>query len=127
MSILLDRPLKIERTEVRPHSIGENQLRVSALPEKEIAEPLLAAGADENIDGSGFTEQFLETLARDVFARGPLICKIRWRRQSRRAPSNRSPAADAADGIAAVAAFRRVDGLAQRIRQPVAASDNRHA
>ena len=36
--------------EVRPHPIGEIELGIGALPQQEIGEPLLAAGADQQID-----------------------------------------------------------------------------
>ena len=36
--------------EVRPHAVGEDQLGVGALPEQEVGEPLLAAGADQQVD-----------------------------------------------------------------------------
>ena len=36
--------------EVRPHVSAKQQLRVGAFPEQEIREPLLAAGADQQVD-----------------------------------------------------------------------------
>jgi len=36
--------------EVRPHAVGEDQLGVGALPEQEVREPFLAAGADQQVD-----------------------------------------------------------------------------
>src|SRR3954471_21630894 len=33
-----------------PHAFGEDQLGVGALPEQEVREPLLAAGADQEVD-----------------------------------------------------------------------------
>lgn len=58
--------MKIAGAEVRPHAIAENQLGVGALPEQKIAEPLLTAGADQNIHGRRFTEQYFKSLARHV-------------------------------------------------------------
>src|SRR5688500_5094493 len=46
---LLHRALEISRREVRPAAIGEVQLGVGALPEKEIAQALLTAGANKKI------------------------------------------------------------------------------
>ena len=45
-----DRPRQFTRRERRPRRGREPQLRVGALPEQEIAQSLLAAGADEQID-----------------------------------------------------------------------------
>ena len=48
--------------ELGPHAGGEEQLRIGAFPEQEIAQPLFSAGADEKIDGMGGSERFLEAL-----------------------------------------------------------------
>ena len=37
-------------TKIRPHPFGEMQFGVSALPKQEVGQPLLAAGADDEID-----------------------------------------------------------------------------
>ena len=36
--------------EFRPHPLGEMQFGVGAFPEQEVRQPLLAAGADDEID-----------------------------------------------------------------------------
>ena len=36
--------------EFRPHPLGEVQLGIGAFPEQEIGQPLLAAGADDEVD-----------------------------------------------------------------------------
>src|SRR3954453_22735586 len=43
----LDRGIEGRRVEIRPQRLGEVQLAVGKLPEEKIADPLLAAGADE--------------------------------------------------------------------------------
>ena len=60
---LIDRARQIEWREVGPHASGENQLGVSTLPKQKIAEPLFAAGSNQDIDGPGLTEQRLEIFA----------------------------------------------------------------
>src|SRR5262245_39775049 len=45
-----DAGAQMRGAEVRPHRVGENELGVGALPEQKIREPLLAAGADQEID-----------------------------------------------------------------------------
>src|SRR5713226_7708353 len=45
-----DRCFEIRRIEIRPHLLGKEELRVSALPQKKIAKPLLASGANKEID-----------------------------------------------------------------------------
>src|SRR5678815_2035373 len=47
--IRLDRHAKRRRVEVRPEQVGEIELGVRELPEQEIGNPLLAAGADEQV------------------------------------------------------------------------------
>ncbi len=37
------------RAEVRPQAVGEHELRVGGLPDEEVADPLLAAGADDEV------------------------------------------------------------------------------
>src|SRR5207244_2852954 len=44
-----DRGIERRGVEVRPERVGEAQLRVRELPEEEVADALLAAGADEQI------------------------------------------------------------------------------
>jgi hypothetical protein len=41
---------QLRRAEVRPHPVGEPQLGVRALPQQKVREPLLAAGANEQVD-----------------------------------------------------------------------------
>src|SRR5580698_6321460 len=41
---------KIGRPELRPHPLGEMQLGIGAFPQQEVREPLLAAGADDEVD-----------------------------------------------------------------------------
>jgi hypothetical protein len=41
---------EVVRIELRPHPIGEVKFGVGALPEQEIRQPLLSAGADDEID-----------------------------------------------------------------------------
>src|SRR5215470_2325000 len=48
--VLRERRIERRLIEVRPRTSGEVQLRVRALPQQEIAEPLLAAGTDEEVD-----------------------------------------------------------------------------
>src|SRR5271168_3444495 len=50
---ILQRPMESDFVEFRPQAAGKMQLRVSALPEQKIAQPLLAAGADEQIHLAG--------------------------------------------------------------------------
>src|SRR6202008_701216 len=45
-----ERLLEILHAEVRPQARGEVQLRVSHLPEQKVAQALLAAGADQEVD-----------------------------------------------------------------------------
>ena len=40
---------KASRVEVRPQLLAEDELRVGALPEQEVRDPLLAAGADQEV------------------------------------------------------------------------------
>src|SRR5690606_21655701 len=47
---LLERGVEVLLGVVRPVGVREDQLGVSALPEQKIAEPLLAAGADHEVD-----------------------------------------------------------------------------
>src|SRR5271157_6189772 len=41
---------EVGAVEIGPHAAGEDQLGVGAFPQQEVAETLLAAGADEEID-----------------------------------------------------------------------------
>src|SRR4051794_30965827 len=45
----LDRGIEGRRVEIGPQRVGEVELAVGELPEQEVADPLLAAGADEQI------------------------------------------------------------------------------
>ena len=45
----LDRLFQIRAIEVRPQPVGEDELGIGALPEQEIAQAKLAAGADQKI------------------------------------------------------------------------------
>src|SRR5690242_3432559 len=47
--VLRDRLLEVALLEIGPQGIHEHQLGVGALPEQEIADALLAAGADQQI------------------------------------------------------------------------------
>jgi len=47
---LRDGGLQVGGAEVRPHAAGEDQLGVGTLSEQEIAETLLAARADEQVE-----------------------------------------------------------------------------
>ena len=47
--ILLHRPVEIRLREIGPQHLGEPQFGVGGLPQEEIAQPLLAAGADHQI------------------------------------------------------------------------------
>src|SRR5215203_6009484 len=46
---------QVGAAEVGPHAVGEDQLGVGALPEQEVREPLLAAGADQQVHVGGGT------------------------------------------------------------------------
>src|SRR5215470_12940787 len=46
---LAERALQIRLGEIRPKRVDEDELGIGGLPEEEIAEPLLAAGADDEI------------------------------------------------------------------------------
>src|SRR5438874_1118848 len=48
-AIIGDRLLQVAAPEIRPKGLGEHQLGIGALPEQEIADALLAAGADQQI------------------------------------------------------------------------------
>src|SRR5580765_2727403 len=52
--------------ELGPHARRENQLRIGAFPQQEIAQALLAAGADHQIHVGSLTEEPRETLTRQV-------------------------------------------------------------
>ena len=80
---------QIRRPEIRPHHASKHQLGIGALPQQEVAEPPLAAGADQQIDGR--PERFPERVAATALS-------ARGRRPGwRRAPSNPPrPAATAA-------------------------------
>src|SRR6516164_4819557 len=41
---------EVGRLEFGPHSLGEVQLRIGAFPQQEVREPLLAGGADDEVD-----------------------------------------------------------------------------
>src|SRR5690606_31752497 len=49
----LHRVAKLRLAELRPHALEEAELRVRALPEQEVAQPVLATGADQQIDIAG--------------------------------------------------------------------------
>ena len=60
---------EIVAVEVGPHAIGEMELGIGALPEQEIGQPFLAAGADQEIDvaaGVPAGKQPAECLAREA-------------------------------------------------------------
>src|ERR1700722_5545958 len=52
-SEVLERASKAQLVEIRPQAIREVQLRVGAFPEQEVAQALLAAGADQKVDLAG--------------------------------------------------------------------------
>src|SRR4029450_6332554 len=61
-----DRLLQMVLAEIRPQRVDEHQLGIGTLPEQEIADALLAAGADQQVRvGHAPRQQFL-------LARGPL-------------------------------------------------------
>ena len=45
-----ERRREIVGAELRPHPFGEVELGIGAFPEQEVGQPLLAAGADDEID-----------------------------------------------------------------------------
>ena len=47
--VLGERPLQLVAVEVRPQPVGEVELRVGGLPEQEVRQALLAAGADDEL------------------------------------------------------------------------------
>src|SRR3982751_3797599 len=70
-----DGGLEIARRELRPHPRREYELRVRAFPEQEVAEPLLAARADKEVDVRNATRGvrrgghcLVEFLARELAA-----------------------------------------------------------
>lgn len=70
---LVDRGLEVGGGEIGPPAIGEVQLGVGAFPKKKIAQTLLAAGADQEVDVTGFAVPMIdvghrprEILTRDV-------------------------------------------------------------
>src|SRR3954468_17946187 len=62
--VLRNRVFQIGASEIRPHSLGEQQLGVGALPRKEIAQPLLAAGPNQQVDIGRVPQQPGELLTR---------------------------------------------------------------
>src|SRR5262249_46935280 len=48
-AIIGDRLLQLRSAEIRPQRLGEDKLGIGALPQQEIADALLAAGADQQI------------------------------------------------------------------------------
>src|SRR5579859_268045 len=46
---LAERALQIRLGEIRPKRVDEHEFGIGGLPEQEVAEPLLAAGADDQI------------------------------------------------------------------------------
>jgi hypothetical protein len=57
---------EVHGVELGPHARRENQFGVGAFPEQEVAEALLAAGADEQVHRVGSTEELLEALRGDA-------------------------------------------------------------
>src|SRR4029079_2076035 len=49
--VLEERVVECLRPEVRPQDVAEHELRVGALPDQEVADPLLAARPDEEVGG----------------------------------------------------------------------------
>src|SRR5712671_1171478 len=77
---LVDRALQVGSSEIRPPAIGEIQLGVGAFPEKKIAQALLAAGADQQVDVTGLAVPVIdvghrprEILTRDVSGSAQLL------------------------------------------------------
>src|SRR5580658_1248002 len=54
------RLMEADLVEVRPQAAGKMQLRVGALPEQKIAQPLLATGADEQIHLAGVVRAVID-------------------------------------------------------------------
>src|SRR5258708_4837916 len=66
-----DRLLEMLLAEIGPQRVDEHQLGIGALPEQEIADPLLAAGPDQKVGiGHAGSEQFaLEQILVDALGR----------------------------------------------------------
>src|SRR6185436_18702258 len=47
--IFAQRLLELRLAEIRPHHVEEDELRIGALPQQEIGQPLLAGGADDQV------------------------------------------------------------------------------
>src|SRR6185312_4409499 len=58
--IVGERRPELRLAEVRPQPVGEVELRISAVPEKEIRQPLLAAGADQKIHRAGIRHRMVD-------------------------------------------------------------------
>jgi hypothetical protein len=65
----LDGGREIGRPEIRPHHRPEEQLRIRALPQEEVAEALLASGPDQEIDVGRRVSVGLSEAAREIGAR----------------------------------------------------------
>ena len=68
-----DRGGEVVGIEVRPHPVGEVELGIGALPQQEVREALLAAGADQQIDVAAMArrvagDEAAEALARELGA-----------------------------------------------------------
>src|SRR3954469_11418373 len=81
-AVLGDGPLEMLLAEVRPQGIDEHQLGVGALPQQEIADALLTAGADQKVrighaggQQLALEQVFVDTLRRQL-ARRHLMGKI---------------------------------------------------
>jgi len=66
----LNRVLEIGGREVRPAAVGKIELGVGALPQQEVAQTLLAAGADQEIDIPALTRPVVHVAhgASEIFA-----------------------------------------------------------
>src|SRR6185312_38253 len=62
--IVGERRPELRLAEVRPQPVGEVELRISAVPEKEIRQPLLAAGADQKIHRAGIRHRMVDIARR---------------------------------------------------------------
>ncbi len=51
---------KLHSIEVRPHASGEQQFRIGAFPKQKVAEPLLASGSNQKIDGFTLAQKLLK-------------------------------------------------------------------
>ena len=120
-----DRGGEIVGIEVRPHPVGEVELRVGALPQQEVREAFLAAGADQQIDVAAIARRVAGDEAAEALAR-ELVCCDRTRPPRagwRRAPSSRGRRADAASdrplSRASAAAMSAARPSGNRSRRPM--------